>query len=128
MTPVTRYCLLQIPGILFLCGVLWWGVSLRWMTLDTAGWILVAWVLKDAMLYPLYRPALQRGPGHGTQALEGRLGKVVRPLTPRGQVRVDGELWAAVDTENRPLRRGDRVRVVGARGLTLLVEPETVSP
>ncbi len=123
MSPLLRYCLLQVPGIAFLGALLWWLLSHGWMQPATAAWIMVLWLAKDVALYPLYRPALQRGPGYGTRALEGRRARVVGELAPRGQVRVQGELWAAVSNDGRSVPVGRFVRITGARGLTLEVEP-----
>jgi len=57
----------------------------------------------------------------GAETLVGRSAVVVRPLSPRGQVRLDGKLWearAAVD-----LPPGAEVVVTGLEGLVLDVEP-----
>ena len=60
-------------------------------------------------------------PKVGPESLIGALGTVTAPCRPDGQVRVGGEVWLArCDAGAEP---GDRVRVVGRNGLTLLVEP-----
>jgi membrane protein implicated in regulation of membrane protease activity len=61
----------------------------------------------------------------GVENLVGATGEVTAPLSPSGQIRVLGELWAA--RSETPLDRGARVRVVGVRNLTLEVEPKTDS-
>ena len=53
----------------------------------------------------------------------GTIGKVHRPLTPRGSIRAVGEEWSARSADDQPIDRGTPVRVVGAEGLTVLVEP-----
>lgn len=59
----------------------------------------------------------------GSEALVGRTAVAVSPLAPRGQVKVDGELWlAAADTRVEP---GDEVVVTGVDGLLLRVETRT---
>jgi membrane protein implicated in regulation of membrane protease activity len=58
----------------------------------------------------------------GAEALVGRTVEVVRPCRPDGYVRLDGELWQARCEEGAD--RGDRVRVVGVDGITLVVERE----
>ena len=58
----------------------------------------------------------------GAETLIGARAEVVSPCRPRGQVRVEGELWrASCESGADP---GETVRVVGRDGLTLLVEPE----
>jgi membrane protein implicated in regulation of membrane protease activity len=56
--------------------------------------------------------------------LVGRVASVERALAPEGFVLVEGELWRArVCGEALVERVGSRVRVVGASGCVLLVEP-----
>ncbi len=57
----------------------------------------------------------------GAQTLVGRTGVVVRALSPRGQVRLDGEIWEARATGD--VAPGDEVVVTGRDGLVLEVEP-----
>lgn len=62
-----------------------------------------------------------RRPHHGPETLLGRQGRVVTPMTPHGQVMVDGERWRA--TSDMPCAVGDVVEIVGAEGLELTVRP-----
>ena len=56
--------------------------------------------------------------------LVGRVASVERALEPEGFVLIGGELWRArVRGEATVGRGGRRVRVVGASGCVLLVEP-----
>jgi membrane-bound ClpP family serine protease len=53
---------------------------------------------------------------------------VVRtPLSPEGQVMMQGELWRAV-AEDGPAAAGETVRVTGVDGLTLKVAKSTNRP
>jgi membrane-bound serine protease (ClpP class) len=56
----------------------------------------------------------------GPETLVGRVGRVVTPCLPLGQIRVQGELWRAHCAEGAAA--GEEVRVVALDGLTLLVE------
>lgn len=57
----------------------------------------------------------------GAETLVGRTAVVVRPLTPRGQVKLDGEVWEArSETDVLP---GREVVVLAVDGLVLDVEP-----
>jgi membrane-bound serine protease (ClpP class) len=57
----------------------------------------------------------------GSETLIGTDAVVLSPCRPDGQVRVEGEVWAAhCDAGASP---GERVRIVGRRNLTLTVEP-----
>jgi membrane protein implicated in regulation of membrane protease activity len=57
----------------------------------------------------------------GAQTLIGEEARVISPCRPTGQVQIGGELWAAQCEAGADA--GETVRVVGRRGLTLLVEP-----
>jgi membrane-bound serine protease (ClpP class) len=56
----------------------------------------------------------------GAETLIGLEGVVVTPCRPRGQVRLQGEIWDA--RCDAGAAAGERVRVVGRDGLTLAVE------
>jgi membrane-bound ClpP family serine protease len=63
----------------------------------------------------------------GAETLVGLEGAVVTPCRPQGQVRLQGEIWDA-RCEGGGAGAGERVRVVGRDGLTLLVEPTAPAP
>jgi membrane-bound serine protease (ClpP class) len=57
----------------------------------------------------------------GAETLVGAVGEVSTACRPDGQIRLQGEIWAArCEAGAVP---GDRVRVTGRDGLTLIVEP-----
>jgi len=56
----------------------------------------------------------------GAQTLVGQEVEVLAPCRPTGQVRVGGEIWEARCEAGADA--GETVRVVGLKGLTLLVE------
>jgi membrane-bound serine protease (ClpP class) len=57
----------------------------------------------------------------GAETLVGRRAVVVRPLTPRGQVKLDGEVWEARSSVE--VLPGAEVVVTALDGLVLEVEP-----
>jgi membrane protein implicated in regulation of membrane protease activity len=59
----------------------------------------------------------------GLETLVGRHAVVVRPLSPRGQVKLDGEVWEA--RAQYDLLPGDEVVVRAVDGLVLEVEPRS---
>jgi membrane-bound serine protease (ClpP class) len=70
----------------------------------------------------------RRQPRLGREGLVGTLGMVTSPLSPRGHVRVNGEIWTAIGEE--PLEVGARIEVVDVDGLVVMVrraEPPTAS-
>jgi membrane-bound serine protease (ClpP class) len=58
----------------------------------------------------------------GAETLVGRRALAVTALDPRGQVRLDGELWSAESDE--PVDSGGEVVVSAVEGLTLRVRPD----
>lgn len=93
--------------------------------IDPAVWwptaVLVAVAVVIAVL--LTWRAATRQPASGPEAFLGRE-VVLRDASGRsGQTWVDGAWWAVRSDEE--LSRGQRVRVVGADGLTLIVSPVT---
>jgi membrane-bound serine protease (ClpP class) len=66
--------------------------------------------------------ARRRAPTSGREAMVGEIGEALSDLAPAGNVFVHGESWSA---ESRDIvRKGDRVRVVAVRGLTLEVRKD----
>jgi membrane-bound serine protease (ClpP class) len=61
----------------------------------------------------------------GVEALVGASASVISPLTPDGQVKVNGEIWEA--HSERQARVGQKVRITAVNGLTLEVEPHAGS-
>lgn len=59
----------------------------------------------------------------GELELIGATAAVETMLGPQGSVLVRGELWPARSSTGDTIERGRRVRIVGARGLLLQVEP-----
>lgn len=55
----------------------------------------------------------------GAEAMVGQVGEAATPLSPKGQIRVRGEIWQAHSAEPVPV--GAPVEVVHVRGLTLEV-------
>jgi membrane-bound serine protease (ClpP class) len=58
----------------------------------------------------------------GAEELLGASGEALADIEATGPVRVHGEVWSA--RSDRPLRRGQRVRVTGRQGLVLRVSAE----
>ncbi|HEX6995907.1 MAG TPA: NfeD family protein [Gammaproteobacteria bacterium] len=86
-------------------------------------WIVVGiWAAKDALLYPLVWRAYEHRDAHAfAYPAAGAKGIVLRRLDPDGTVRIGGERWNAVVEGDGPIEAGERVRVVGRDGMTLVV-------
>ena len=118
-----RYVALETPGWVLGAVVAWWlaakvGVA-PWLA--ALGWALL--VIKDFALYPWLRDAYAAGNPDAAALLVGRTGHARERIDPSGYVRVGAELWRA---ELAPgcaaVDPGARVRVLAVRGLTLIVE------
>lgn len=59
----------------------------------------------------------------GQLNLVGAKGSVEKSIAPEGSVLIGGESWPARSSTGAKIERGRPVRVVGARGHTLEVEP-----
>jgi len=51
----------------------------------------------------------------------GSRGRTTTPISPRGYVRVNGELWQA--SSSSTIDAGEEIAVVGIEGMTLLISP-----
>ncbi len=82
---------------------------------------LIAWAAMRSRRLPA-PVGLVGSAGGGLTA--GLHGFVRSPLTPAGSIYAGGEEWTARTVDDRPLPRGERVRVVSVDGLTVIVEPD----
>lgn len=118
---LARYALFQVPDLILLgiglaAAAHWWGLPTT-----AAYWIFGLWVVKDIALYPILRVAYDPSPA--TDRLTGARGVATQLLDPDGYVVVGSERWIAEVPEGARVPEGAAVRVVGVRGLRLLVEP-----
>jgi membrane protein implicated in regulation of membrane protease activity len=90
-----------------------------WLTIT----VLAVWILKDIAIFPKVWRAYTFDDNRPMRQLIGLEATVMDSLNPVGYVRVNGELWKAEVRDPRyPARKGDRTRVVDAKGMTLVVE------
>jgi membrane-bound serine protease (ClpP class) len=59
----------------------------------------------------------------GPQQLMGKMGTVIHALTPRGEVRVEGQIWRA-ETIGAEAKEGEKVEIIDREGLILKVKPK----
>jgi membrane protein implicated in regulation of membrane protease activity len=87
-------------------------------------WNLIGFAISVALFFPeLFawnRTMRGRRQVVGAQALIGAEATVLEPCRPKGQVRVNGEIWEARCEDGAD--RGETVRIVGRDALVLLVE------
>ncbi|MCD6452497.1 MAG: nodulation protein NfeD [Acidobacteria bacterium] len=57
----------------------------------------------------------------GAEGLQGEIGEAKTDISPEGTVFIHGEIWRAYS--GKRIKKGEKVRVIGMRGLVLSVEP-----
>jgi len=109
-----------------LVAIVLWGLPQIDVHIPLAGLvaIMVALGAYDIFSYRMGSKALRQRPVMGLPAMVGSRGKVVRPLSPEGMVKIKGELWKAT-SEGGVLDIGDEITVVGQDGLRLIVRKNT---
>ncbi|MDA4118681.1 MAG: nodulation protein NfeD, partial [Thaumarchaeota archaeon] len=63
----------------------------------------------------------------GSESLPGKIGKASTPLSPSGEVRVEGITWRARSVSG-DIKSGERVRVKAVEGIVLVVEKPEEGP
>lgn len=119
-----KYVLIQIPDFALLVVILF--LLEKWIDLSLwlAGSIVVLWIIKDILLYPLLRRSYA-GCSSKDHPMIGERGIARDRLDPSGYVWVRGELWRAEAANNSgPIEEGEALTVQHARGLTLQVVPD----
>jgi membrane-bound ClpP family serine protease len=104
------------------------GLGVFWLLpLPLAVPAYLAILLVSVAVYVLALRAVHRAVQTGAEGMAHRVGRVIDADGARGRVEVAGEIWNAVAAE--PLRRGERVEVVGVGdGLTLRVRRTDAGP
>lgn len=123
MKPLTRYVLLQIPGWALAVPAVLLVLSWGWINATAAGLVIMLWLAKDILLYPLYRSALRvdSAGSSGVEVMVGRVGHCRTEVNGRGMIEVQGERWLARSANQTRIAPGLRVQVVGYDGLVLQV-------
>ena len=119
---VTSYGLLSLAGLISLTlgSIMLFedvGVSLKLMmpTIVLIGGFFVGIAF---LAFRAYRGT----PKGGRDGLIGESGMVEEKIDPEGLIFAHGEYWRA--TSNEVVEEGERVRIIGLRGLKLIVEKE----
>lgn len=119
---IIRYILLQIPELILLiiamiiCG--------KFINIPT--WVPITvisiWIVKDILLFPKVWKAYQTNHQTPVEKLIGMNGIAMDNLNPNGYVKVNGELWKAKISDTKlPVEKGDKIKVIDARGMQLIV-------
>jgi membrane-bound serine protease (ClpP class) len=96
------------------------GFGISWSLIATVTLVSAAFFLT---VVSLALRARRRPVVSGKEELIGRTAEATTSFKNEGRVRVRGEDWQA--RTQRPVQRGQRVRIIDIEGLTLIIEPET---
>ena len=80
----------------------------------------LSWVLFAFEASPEYQAVRNRD----ADGLIGTRGVVLAQCSPRGQIKLWGEVWQAESSDGSPIAVGETAVVTGSRGLVLLVARE----
>lgn len=61
-------------------------------------------------------------PTTGEAGITGETAVVCQDLNPQGLVKVYGEIWKAVSVDGKKIKKGQEVKIISLKGLTLLVK------
>lgn len=107
-----------IAGLAFIFGYTLLAITISW---SAVGPLVIAVI--GAMTWTVYKSIQQRDDtpiGDHTDHI-GKIVQAAGPLAPAGRVILEGNFWNAISTA--PVADGAKVRIIGADGLTLRVEP-----
>ena len=77
--------------------------------------------------YRMGSRALLKKPLAGFTDMVGSKGTVIEPLTPKGTIKIGGELWEAESADHK-LDAGEKVTVIERQGLKLIVRKSSADP
>lgn len=85
------YTLMQLPGTVLVVLTLYFTMESGWLSELSAALILCAWLLKDVVLYPLFRQAMRKGPAMGGGAGIDHGALMGTGMVEPGSVRIQGK-------------------------------------
>ena len=86
-----------------------WGLIIMIIALGVYNYITYRLGMKALVKKPMISPDI------------GSRGRTTTPISPRGYVRIKGELWQA--SSSSTIDAGEEITVVGREGMTLLISP-----
>lgn len=125
VSTLTRYLVFQLPAWVIASAIAlaldtWTSLPRTWI-----GLALVAYVVKDFVLFPRVRSAYEVAEHEPGRDLVGVQGRVVVSLDPEGWVEIGHERWRArTEATGAAIPIGVRVRVRALEGQVVLVDCE----
>jgi membrane-bound ClpP family serine protease len=122
---LTRYALLQIPGICVVTALLWLANEKGWIGLAGGTALILVWIGGDVAIYFLTRRSMRAGYRSGVEALPGSIVVALTPLAPTGFAQLGPERWHARLAGGGQVEVGTRLRIDEVRGLELVVSRDS---
>lgn len=119
--PLFTYVLAHLPGWIGATVAAWALGSLAVLPVWVGALLAGAMIAKDVLSYPSMRRYYTPDPAE--RRLVDQQAVAVTRLSPRGMVRVRGELWQARVVPDGTVTEGTFLRVRDVQGLLLIVEP-----
>jgi membrane-bound ClpP family serine protease len=124
---VIKYVMVNLPAAVLVAAAMLYLEARKGLPVWLIWGVLVAWILKDVILFPFVRRAYEGGALEHQRFIE-EIGTARERLAPEGYIQIHGELWhARVVSGKGVVEQEGSVIVKGIQGLTLLVEPEEQS-
>jgi len=99
--------------------VLWFfNIKITWPIII---FLIIVFGASVFIIHTLIIPVLRHRKVNGVEGMVGLVGKVIKPLNPVGLIKTGGEYWKARSIDG-PRAAGERVKVTGWEGITLLVK------
>ncbi len=99
--------------------VLWFfNIDITWPIII---FLIIVFGASVFLIHNLIIPVLRRRRVNGVEGMVGLVGKVMNPLNPVGLIKAGGEYWKARSIDG-PVAVGEKVKITGWEGITLLVK------
>ena len=125
---VIRYSLFQIPSLTIVILIVF--TINHWYVLDKViiALIILVWILKDIIIFPFVWKAYSHKDRDKSKTILNQKGIAVDTISPKGFVKIDGEIWQAEAVESQePIQKGQIVEVVELNGLKIKVKSANIS-
>lgn len=123
--PFSTYVLAHLAGWTLALLVVWVLAALGVLSVWVGALLAATMVAKDVLSYRAMRRYYTPEPAE--RRLVDQRAVAVTPLSPRGLVRVRGELWQACISSGEGVPAGALVRVRDVQGLLLIVDSEPLA-
>ncbi len=116
-----RYFLFQIPSLTIVSIISYFVYLYFELPVWIAALMVVLWIVKDIIMFPFVWKSYSLESEHNSK-LVGKTGITLTDLDPKGSVRVNGEIWRAINMEKQKIAKGKQILVKAINGMELQVK------